>query len=226
MRIARSFPVLGVAALLFAVGVRADTVQYTSNTIADQATNWGPLNLNVSKWDPGLFPGAYLTKVTITYHGGVSGTVRYENENDTPTTVTGTLTADETLYDPNSVLLLTVSPTASRSDDLPEYDLIEDFAGTSGRTYHGATGSASGTWSSDSPLYLALFTGSGDITLTTYAKGKSFASGGGNVVSQFLTDAGAYLTVDYEYLPEPGTMALVGLGLAGIGFWRKRRSSK
>jgi hypothetical protein len=35
--------------------------------------------------------------------------------------------------------------------------------------------------------------------------------------------------VDYQYnsdyIPEPGTMALLSLGLGGLGIWRRRRAA-
>jgi len=83
------------------------------------------------------------------------------------------------------------------------------------------------------PTDLANFTGTGlesfllsglaPVTYTGHVSNGYNASLGGT------TDAGGYATVTYNYsdgntpgVPEPGTIALFGLGLAGIGFVRRR----
>ena len=217
--------VLASLLLLTVAAVSADTVSYTSNTIPDTLCDWGPLYLTVPKYNS---PHAVLTSVAITFHGNVAGTIKYENKGATPDTITGHLQAVENLYDINNVLLITVTPEDTRSDTLPAYDGVTDFGGASGRTYTGVSDTASGGWSSSTALYLAMFTGAGNLSLPTFALASSYAEGGGNLSSRFITDAGAWMSVEYTYdvIPEPGTIALVSLGLAGIGVWRRRRGKR
>ncbi len=216
---------LTIVVCLVATGVAADTVQYTSNLIPNTLCDWGPLNLTVSKFDAS--GGATLNSVTLNFYGSVAGTIKYENKGSAGT-ITGHLQANESLYDTSNVLLLSTTPSAIRSDALPAYDGVTDFAGPSGRTYTGVTGSATGNWTSATPLYLAMFTGPGSISLPTYASASSYVTGGGNVSYRFTTLAGAYMTVTYDYdaIPEPGTLILVSLGLAGVGYWRRRRGKR
>ncbi len=225
----RIFPIiLLLVTVLASSGAWADFVTYTSTplSIGPSLTDWGPTNISVPQWDPSTFVGYTLAKVTLTYDGTVVGTIQYENEGSA-TTVTGTLKAEMHLWDPDSVLLLTATPLVSKTDALPDYDLIEDFAGLSGRTYTNVTGSTQEIWWTTGSPYLTMFSGSSNVTMTTDAEGKSIATGGGNVAGEFVTNAGGSLTVRYDYdqtdIPEPCTLALGALGLMGVGLLRGRR---
>ncbi len=60
--------------------------------------------------------------------------------------------------------------------------------------------------------------------------GSSFLGGGGNIQTALTTMAGGTLTISYDYsapsvaVPEPSSLAVLGAGLIGIGFIRRRQT--
>jgi hypothetical protein len=66
------------------------------------------------------------------------------------------------------------------------------------------------------------------ISLSTIT-GTTFSGGGGNIASSFSTQAGLQIDVEYTYttgVPEPMSIALFGVGLAGLGYVSRKRNRK
>ncbi len=91
----------------------------------------------------------------------------------------------------------------------------------------------SGTFSYDLAAILASLTGTGTFDINCESlSGVNVVGGGGNIVSAQTTTAGCGARVTYTFdqatpppaIPEPGTLALVGLALAGIGAARRRKA--
>src|SRR5262249_6597217 len=104
-----------------------------------------------------------------------------------------------------SVIVVTV-PLANFNDSLTAFDGTIDFGGTSGVTHPGINAMASNSATSPPPASdITLFTGPagnpGTIVLPIRGWGTSFASGSGNVITQFMTAASANVQVCYTYLP-------------------------
>ncbi len=216
---------LGVAcaiALAAAAGTaNAATVEYMAN-IPLQITNWNnPLNL--PQWDPALFPDQTLTKVTIMLTGSVDGDARVESLDAAASTINFNVSSTITLTGPSGVNIL-VLPLVGGSFNATAFDGISDFLGTSGQSNLGLTNSDMGMQMLTSPptdFLAGGFIGNGNVAFNLTALGTSSASGPGNVISQFRTEAGAVVKVTYEFIPAPSAMALLGLG--GLIATRRRR---
>jgi hypothetical protein len=79
------------------------------------------------------------------------------------------------------------------------------------------------------PSQLALFTGNGTLGLPAFATaGETVTVNGGNGSGMILTYAGVTVSLSYNYVvPEPSSMALLGLGGGGlllVGRLRRRRT--
>lgn len=222
---------LSVGTLLGVAGVaQADTEISFSATIGLSPTNWVD-SVSIPKWDPDgpLFAAvpdnAVLAKVTIKLEGHVEGDAKFESLDASPATVTGELSAAIALFRPDNSILLVVTPLANFSENVGAYDGVLDFGGTSGRTFAGLSQDVDDTGMSPPGGDLPLFDNGAlneMIVLPVVAAGTSTASGAGNLVAQFATNASAKVTVTYTYIPEPASTTLGFLGLGALGLVRRR----
>jgi hypothetical protein len=210
---------IGVAAVsVFTAVAQADTISYSSS-IPLATTNWDS-SITIPLFDPSL---GTLDSIQFSLSGHVEGSAGFENKDAEPATITMDLQAFLKLQRPdNSVLVLTM-PVASTSDNASAWDGIDDYAGTSGKTYPNLMADSSDSATSSSAADLALFTGVGNITLPVTAVGASTGSGAGNLLLQFSTFASAGATVTYNYtVPEPASLGLMGLSGVALLFRRRR----
>lgn len=177
--------------------------------------------LNFPKFDPTL---GSLEAVDVVLTGHIEGTMKFESRDPMPTTVEMRLAANIQLKNPeNNVVAVTV-PLVDIFSDVAPYDGVLDFSGSSGRTFSGlsATETAPPITLTATPDLLK-YIGSGTIDLPVVAAAASFGRGSGNIVYLFNTFASASVLVNYRYqaAPEPGTLALLGLGF--VSFVLRRR---
>lgn len=199
-----------------------------TQTVATQATNFFNAPMTFNKFDGTL---GTLQEIILSLSGHVEGTAKYESLDASPSTVTLALTASITLSRPGGSSIVQTLPVANVTDSATAYDGVTDFAGTSGNTFSNLSADAVNNATLTSASDLALFTAAvpGDtISLDLTALGNSSGSGAGNLITQFLTNAGGTATVQYVYdngiqVPEPSILAVFGVGLIGLGAAHRRK---
>jgi hypothetical protein len=206
--------VAAIAALFMSVSaasVKADTIEFT-DTIPVSNTTWSD-SMSIPLFNPGL---GTLQSIEFELKGTVQGTAQYESLDADAATITLNLQAQITLQRPDLSQLVVVIPVVNVVENATAFDGLIDFDGGSGSTFANLMGMATETSTSPPPASdLALFTGFGNIILPVTAQGISSGSGAGNLIQQFMTNAGAELKVKYTYVvPEPGSMIMLISGLA------------
>ena len=167
-----------------------------------QTTNWSGL-VTIPRFDSGL---GILQSIDFSLAGDILGSAAIESLDAAASTVTTDYQAIITLTRPDNSVLVVSIPAQQFVDNLTSFDGTIDFGGTSGITHPNLSTTDTQGASSVSPADIALFSGPagnpGSIQLPVDAAGSSGASGSGNLITQFLTDAGATVSVCYNYAPD------------------------
>lgn len=200
------------AGLLLAAPAEALTTKTRIHSVetAEASERWNA-RLDVPRFDPRL---GTLRSVTFRLTTHVGGTVRVENLNAAPLSLTQTLCVVFELRRPNFSTLLQATPLSRSVEPLGAYDGVTDFGGASGRTRTHATATGQTEWTAANPNDLLLFTGSGVVGLPLLARPKSSGVGVGNYAQHVTTRSRAALTVVYTY--EAAPVAVEPVSWSGI----------
>lgn len=214
------------SALICATSVASAAVVTQTATLAVDPTNYDA-DISFNQFDASL---GTLNFVSITVDGTVTGIVRAESLDATATSIVATLEASLTLTDAGGSLLVTSVPTISETNAVSAFDNDVDFGGTSGVTVDDLVGTDSASAMFTSGAILASYTGAGTMDFVFDAAASSIAEGPGNIISQLNTQAGALITVIYDYtaapvvgVSAPGHLALLGGGLLAFAGFRNSR---
>ena len=220
--------------------VNADQTTPQTQTISLQSTDWTS-SLVFNKFDTSL---GVLTGVEFTLNGHIQGSAGYENTGTSAAAVTTKLQAQISVGSPGAATIATAQLVAAHDDIATSFDGTTDFGGTSGKTYSSLTADKSTSITLTDPTSLATFVGTGSISLPVVATGLSSASGSGNLLTKFVSQASASGTLIYIYtpvnppagqtvgpgqpqtVPEPSSVALLVCGGLGLFATLRRNSRK
>jgi len=216
----RNFGLIVSAALTFAQqsAIAGGPLQQIcfSGSVPLQTTNWST-NVNLSKFDPDW---GTLQQIHVTLAGEVRGTARAESSDPSPTQVTTDFQAQITLTRPDMSVIVITIPIANFVDNLSAFDGVVDFGGTSGFTHGNIVANDSDSVTSPPPASdLVLFSGPagapGTIALPVAAAGASQATGSGNLIVSFSTQASASAEVCYKYTNDAPNFPTCNANLMG-----------
>ena len=207
---------------LSAISAAHADVIYTGNIASQNATNYGGSGANVvlNQYDTLTLPA--LNAIILTVTTSEAANVGVNNHSTTTdygfTNATATVLLD--LTGPGG-LSNTLSTTATQASGTALANSITNFPGlTSGTTYSvtltGANLAAYEGTGSVSLNFLAL-TGGALFGGTTSAPNNTLFFGGG-------ANLGVNVMIDYQNVPEPASLAILGSAMLGMGLIRRRRN--
>lgn len=207
MRRARTISLTAAAFVACASAASAATITQTQ-TFGPALSNF----VHTFSFSPFNTALGTLVKVTSTITENLAGTINFANSGSTSATFTAHLTdvANETflgLTDGTTSLSFTVSgtlPPGGSSGVLPATGTSTATASTTSGLAAFEGGPVLGDTTDNGALFLLSTTGNASVVFTDM----------GQVIDQLV----------YTYfIPEPGTLAVLGGALTGLGFARRRR---
>lgn len=216
----RGAALMSVALVVAGAGVaQADVIDTQSITLGAEKTNW-TRSLTIPQIEASV---ATLTKVTLVIEASIASTYRLENLQTRSSEQFLKLNGLIEVRRNDNSLLGSGGLNYERSDVLAPYDGAFDFAGASSLSTNFNDDFETVVVELTSASDLAMFEGSGTITMPVNAAVSSFFQGPSNVARSITTLAEANVRVIYEGVPIPGPAALSVLSLGVLATTRRRR---
>lgn len=188
-------------ALLFTVWTYstawAEEIVHTAEVV-HRLTDWDE-TISVDQFDPAL---GRLTQVEVYVKGTLNGDAQFESFDSEAAEIVIGMSTNIDLHGPTDVFIAQAAPAASQTILATLFDGDMDFGGTSGETFVDIVA----VDLSNSALYTTEeetihFLGNGQVSLTLQARGRSTATGAGNLATSFTLATSAEVTVIYTYTP-------------------------
>jgi len=198
-------------------------VLYGPENVPDAGTT-----VSLSQFDEATF--GTLLSVTLTLDAEASaGSITWDNESALLTDVDLGIGGEVTATAPSALTLVTLpmqegSGTGIAADEAGESP-DPDFAGPDSFSVTGGTGTDSKFDTLTPPADLTPYKGTGtfDVLIKSGLETDVHTSGGNGEIQYSNGKTSGTVTVTYEYLPEPATLALLGIGGLGMLIRRRRK---
>lgn len=171
-------------------------------TLAAQTTGWTDA-IHFAGFNPSL---GTLSAVVVSIIVNSGATLGVENLDGAASSVTVGQNTTVKLQSGTGAVLANTGAQISTTRALGAYDGTLDAAGASGATVTGLSGTGTSTQTLNDTASLAAFNGAGSISLSASDVGATTIDGPGNLAIATGLQAGATISVQYDYTPTVGAL--------------------